>query len=87
MTAEDVRIIFNNVGEIAQFAADLVPQIEEAIGSALKGGTGDDHVGTLFAEMVRLSCHNTNFSILKWHIPIGRSVGTQNGTALYPVHH
>ncbi|PCH35656.1 hypothetical protein WOLCODRAFT_133926 [Wolfiporia cocos MD-104 SS10] len=52
MSREDVRIIFNNVGELAAFADAFTEQIEEALGSVLEGGSGEDHVGALFLEKI-----------------------------------
>lgn len=53
MTKEDVRIIFNNVAEIAVFADAFTEKLEEALGGVLEGGLGEDHVGALFLEVVR----------------------------------
>ncbi|KAL6305114.1 hypothetical protein BKA93DRAFT_731664 [Sparassis latifolia] len=52
MTREDSRIIFTNVSEIAVFADTFSEQLEEALGAALDGGTGEDHVGALFLETI-----------------------------------
>lgn len=52
MTQEDTRIIFNNVAEIAVFADMFTERLEDALGAVLEGGTGEDHVGALFLEMV-----------------------------------
>lgn len=52
MTREDIRIIFNNVAELAVFSDKFTEQIEEALGSVLEGGSGEDHVGALFLESV-----------------------------------
>lgn len=53
MTREDTRIIFSNVTELAMFSDMVVERLEEALGSLLHGGTGDDRVGALFLELVR----------------------------------
>lgn len=53
MTREDTKIIFSNVAELAVFADMFVECLERALGSVLDGGIGDDHVGTLFLEIVR----------------------------------
>lgn len=53
MTQEDVRIIFNNIAEIAEFADQFTEMLEDALGSVVEGGTGVDHVGALFLDMVR----------------------------------
>lgn len=52
MTRDDTRIIFSNIAELAIFADTLVERLEDALGSVLDGGTGDDHVGALFLELV-----------------------------------
>lgn len=53
MAPEDVRIIFNNVAELAKFSDDFTAGLESALGSVLDGGTGEDHVGELFLDIVR----------------------------------
>ena len=55
MTKEDVKIIFNNVPDLALFSDFFSERLEEALGSVLEGGTGQDWVGALFLEMVRAS--------------------------------
>ncbi|KAF7790946.1 hypothetical protein EIP86_001905 [Pleurotus ostreatoroseus] len=52
MTQEDVRIIFNNIAEIAEFADQFTEMLEDALGSVVEGGTGVDHVGALFLDMI-----------------------------------
>lgn len=52
MTREDIRIIFNNVADIAAFSDRFTEQIEEALGSILEGGSGEDRIGALFIEMI-----------------------------------
>ncbi|CAL1711626.1 unnamed protein product [Somion occarium] len=52
MTQDDVRIIFNNVAELAEFSGAFSERLEEALGNVLEGGNGDDHVGALFLEMI-----------------------------------
>ena len=52
MSPEDVRIIFNNVADLAKFSDDFTDKLEGALGSVLEGGTGEDHVGELFLEIV-----------------------------------
>ena len=53
MLEKDAKIIFMNVADIAMFSDMFTERLEEALGSVLEGGTGDDHVGALFLEMVR----------------------------------
>jgi dynamin-binding protein len=53
MTREDTRIIFSNVPELALFADMFSDHLEEALGSVLEGGHGEDHVGKLFLDLVR----------------------------------
>ncbi|CCM01015.1 uncharacterized protein FIBRA_03063 [Fibroporia radiculosa] len=52
MTREDTRIIFNNVADLASFSDTFTEQIEEALGSVLEGGSGEDRVGALFLETI-----------------------------------
>ena len=54
MTEKDAKIIFMNIADIAMFSDMFTERLEEALGAALEGGTGEDHVGALFLEMVRL---------------------------------
>jgi hypothetical protein len=53
MTRADTKIIFSNVPELALFADMFTEMLEEALGSVLEGGQGEDHVGALFLQMVR----------------------------------
>lgn len=55
MTREDTKIIFGNISELALFSDVLGERLEEALGSVLDGGTGEDHVGSLFLEIVRIT--------------------------------
>ena len=57
MTVEDARIIFNNIGELATFSDMFSERLEKALGNILEDGIGEDYVGALFLEMVRLSTH------------------------------
>ncbi|KAI0343603.1 hypothetical protein BDW22DRAFT_1316527, partial [Trametopsis cervina] len=52
MTEKDTKIIFMNVADIAMFADIFSERLEEALGSVLEGGSGEDHVGALFLEMI-----------------------------------
>ncbi|KAF8557908.1 hypothetical protein OG21DRAFT_1456688 [Imleria badia] len=52
MTRDDVRIIFSNIGDLAMFSDHFVDRLEEALGGALDGGTGEDRVGALFLEII-----------------------------------
>ncbi|KAG8687924.1 hypothetical protein FRC08_011708 [Ceratobasidium sp. 394] len=51
MTAQDVKIIFGNIEELAAFADELADQLEVALGNAVPGGKGEDQVGELFLEL------------------------------------
>ncbi|KAL5638509.1 hypothetical protein ACGC1H_005249 [Rhizoctonia solani] len=51
MSAQDVKIVFGNIEEIAAFADELSERLEVALGSVVPGGTGDDRVGELFCEL------------------------------------
>lgn len=53
MTEHDVKIIFGNISEIAEFSDVFCRALEEALGDLVEGGKGDDHVGTLFLSTVR----------------------------------
>ncbi|THH18319.1 hypothetical protein EW146_g2634 [Bondarzewia mesenterica] len=52
MTAQDSRIIFSNISELALFSDAFSDRLEEALGSVLEGGRGKDYVGTVFIEMI-----------------------------------
>jgi len=54
MTRENTRIIFSNVPELALFADMFTERLEEALGSVLEGGHGEDRVGKLFLDIVRV---------------------------------
>ncbi|KAG8739509.1 hypothetical protein FRC11_000683, partial [Ceratobasidium sp. 423] len=51
MNAQDVKIVFGNIEELASFADELSEQLEAALGSVVPGGTGEDRVGELFCEL------------------------------------
>ncbi|CAE6533226.1 unnamed protein product [Rhizoctonia solani] len=51
MSAQDVKIVFGNIEELASFADELSERLEVALGSVVPGGTGDDRVGELFCEL------------------------------------
>jgi hypothetical protein len=52
MTREDVRIIFGNIGDLAMFSDHFVDRLEDALGGALDGASGEDGVGALFLEII-----------------------------------
>ncbi|KAG6918870.1 hypothetical protein DXG01_010934 [Tephrocybe rancida] len=52
MTPEDTRIIFSNIPELAQFSDRFSECLEDAMGSMLDGGVGEDRVGALFLEII-----------------------------------
>lgn len=52
MTAEDVKMIFSNVAELAVFADMFSEELEGALGRVVDGGQGDDRVGELFLRIV-----------------------------------
>lgn len=54
MTQEDTRVIFSNITELAMFSDQFCDRLEEALGAQVEGGEGEDHVGALFLEIVRL---------------------------------
>jgi hypothetical protein len=53
MTRDDVRIIFSNIPELAEFSDDFVTRLEIALGNVLPNGEGEDRVGAFFVDMVR----------------------------------
>lgn len=53
MSQEDVRIIFSNIVELAIFSDRFCDVLEEALGSTIGGGEGEDRVGALFLDVVR----------------------------------
>jgi hypothetical protein len=55
MTLEDSKIIFGNIAELAIFSDMFCDGLEEALGSVLEGGEGEDRVGALFLYIV---CHS-----------------------------
>lgn len=57
MTQEDVKIIFSNIAELALFSDLLCEELEEALGSVVEGGQGEDHVGELFLRIVSPTLH------------------------------
>ena len=52
MTLDDVKVIFNNVEELAFFSDYFTEALEDALGEVLDGGSGEDRVGKLFLETV-----------------------------------
>ncbi|KAF9012608.1 hypothetical protein BDQ17DRAFT_1344255 [Cyathus striatus] len=52
MSQEDVKVIFNNIAELAVFSDALSEHLEESLGALLEGGVGDDRVGALFLCIV-----------------------------------
>lgn len=52
MTPEDAKTIFSNVGELLTLSESLCQELEEALGSMIEGGTGQDHVGEVFYEFI-----------------------------------
>jgi hypothetical protein len=54
MTKEDVKMIFSNVPDLALFSDYFTERLEDALGSVFEGGAGQDRVGALFLELVRV---------------------------------
>lgn len=52
MTQEDTKIIFSNIAELAVFSDLFCEGLEEALGSIVEGGEGEDYVGALFLKVV-----------------------------------
>lgn len=57
MTYEDTRVIFNNINELAEFSETFTGKLEDALGCALEGGSGDDCIGELFLDTVSTVFH------------------------------
>lgn len=62
MSKEDARIIFNNISDLALFADVFTGRLEDALGSVLEGGHGQDRAGALFLEMVSVSLNFLKFA-------------------------
>ena len=54
MTKDDVRIIFSNISELAAFSDMFSERLQDALGNILDDGKGEDWVGALFLEIVRI---------------------------------
>lgn len=53
MTLEDVRIVFSNIEQLAEFADEFAGKIEKHMGEALNPDSEEkDSIGTLFLEVV-----------------------------------
>lgn len=52
MSPEDVRLIFGNIAEIAEFSELFCQALEAALGELVVEGQGHDHVGSLFLNTV-----------------------------------
>ncbi|THV06642.1 hypothetical protein K435DRAFT_848724 [Dendrothele bispora CBS 962.96] len=52
MTPEDVRIIFNNIAELAAFSDAFCDGLQQALGNVISGGKGEDCVGALFLSII-----------------------------------
>lgn len=53
MTAEEIRVVFSNISDLAVFSDNLSELLQEALGSVVDGyDDGDDHVGALFLRIV-----------------------------------
>ena len=55
MGKDDARIIFGNITELAMFSEMFAERLQEALGDVLEDGKGEDWVGALFLEIVRVS--------------------------------
>ncbi len=52
MTADDAKIIFSNVSELAIFADLFTEELDLALGDVVEGGQGEDYVGALFLRII-----------------------------------
>ena len=62
MTKEDVKVFFGNIAELPLFSDNLSERMEEALGSVLEGGEGEDHVGRLFLDVVSIASRDSNLN-------------------------
>ncbi|EPQ55477.1 hypothetical protein GLOTRDRAFT_138986 [Gloeophyllum trabeum ATCC 11539] len=54
MTRDDVKTIFGNIVELAEFSDAFCERLEVALGEVLEGGEGEDRVGKLFLDIIPL---------------------------------
>lgn len=54
MSLDDYRVIFSNLDDLAVYADAFADLIEKALGSEVSGGRGEDRIGQLFVESVRI---------------------------------
>ena len=54
MSEEDVRIVFNNIKDIARLSDRFADVLEESLTDVLDGGEGEDYVGAVFVDAVCL---------------------------------
>ncbi|KDR75582.1 hypothetical protein GALMADRAFT_488485 [Galerina marginata CBS 339.88] len=52
MTAEDAKMIFSNISELAMLADMFTEELELALGSVVEGGLGEDFIGALFLRII-----------------------------------
>ena len=57
MKTKDINIVFGNVEELAAFSEAFLDQLESALGALIEGNKGEDYVGRLFLDSVRLFRH------------------------------
>ena len=80
MKTKDINIVFGNVEELAAFSETFLDQLESALGELIEGNEGEDYVGRLFLDSVRLFRHlfarpsddeprPTHFYICIWRTP------------------
>ena len=84
MTKEDAKIIFSNIADLALFSDLFTERLEEALGSVLEGRSGQDCVGALFLEMVRVfeACPQTRALTCRVRVP-----DSPIRTSVQEVHH
>ena len=54
MKTKDINIVFGNINELATFSETFLDRLESALGELIEGNEGEDHLGRLFLDSVRL---------------------------------
>ncbi|KZT27173.1 hypothetical protein NEOLEDRAFT_160821 [Neolentinus lepideus HHB14362 ss-1] len=54
MTREDVKLIFGNIEQLAEFSDAFCQLIEDALGEVVEGGKGQDRIGKLFLDNINV---------------------------------
>ena len=54
MKTKDVNLVFSNIQNLASFSDEFLDQLESAMGELIEGNVGEDHIGRLFLDSVRV---------------------------------